>query len=172
MAKPKKPESKTGGTPAWEPTEDELAKLRKLSYDGWTKEAAARAVGKSRFALHRNAKADEVFQEGRDLLVSRVAMKFVDAALAGNVTAMIFFLKAQGGWREPEALDRRDAKQAARAAGEPIKVDMTVALQGKSEQDLKSIEDAIQLLIAAGIAIAPDSASGSASPNATGKTRH
>ena len=42
----------------------------------------------------------ERYKRGKARAIGAVAQSLVTKARAGNVTAMIFFLKTQGGWRE------------------------------------------------------------------------
>jgi len=48
----------------------------------------------------RQPEVDLVYKKGRVLAGEFVASKLIEAADAGNVAAMIFYLKTQCGWRE------------------------------------------------------------------------
>jgi hypothetical protein len=50
--------------------------------------------------LNRDADLAERYKRGKARAIGAVAQSLVTKARAGNVTAMIFFLKTQGGWRE------------------------------------------------------------------------
>lgn len=45
------------------------------------------------------------YKRGRARAVGAVAQSLIAKARAGNITAMIFFLKTQGGWRETDRLE-------------------------------------------------------------------
>ncbi len=81
-------------------------------------------IGRTTFfaLLNRDPDLCERYRKGKARAVGAVAQSLVTKARAGNVTAMIFFLKTQGGWREtvevapprqegnhrPERTQRRD----------------------------------------------------------------
>lgn len=50
--------------------------------------------------LDRDPDLAERYKRGKARAVGAVAQSLVSKARAGNVTAMIFYLKTQGGWRE------------------------------------------------------------------------
>ena len=50
--------------------------------------------------LNRDEDLAERYKRGKARAIGAVAQSLVTKARAGNVTAMIFFLKTQGGWRE------------------------------------------------------------------------
>lgn len=55
--------------------------------------------------LERDADVAERYKRGKARAVGAVAQSLVAKARAGNVTAMIFYLKTQGGWRETSQID-------------------------------------------------------------------
>jgi hypothetical protein len=59
-------------------------------------------IGRTTFfaLLNRDADLSERYKRGKARAVGAVAQSLVTKARAGNVTAMIFYLKTQGGWRE------------------------------------------------------------------------
>lgn len=59
-------------------------------------------IGRTTFfaLLNRDEDLSERYKRGKARAVGAVAQSLVTKARAGNVTAMIFFLKTQGGWRE------------------------------------------------------------------------
>jgi len=59
-------------------------------------------IGRTTFfaLLNRDADLSERYKRGKARAIGAVAQSLVTKARAGNVTAMIFFLKTQGGWRE------------------------------------------------------------------------
>lgn len=87
-------------------------------------------IGRTTFfaLLNRDEDLSERYKRGKARAVGAVAQSLVTKARAGNVTAMIFFLKTQGGWREtvevaaPEPMPRGmiDLTQLSDAALEEI----------------------------------------------------
>ena len=59
-------------------------------------------IGRTTFfaILNRDEDLSERYKRGKARAIGAVAHSLVTKARAGNVTAMIFFLKTQGGWRE------------------------------------------------------------------------
>lgn len=64
-------------------------------------------IGRTTFfaMLDRDPDVAERYKRGRARAVGAVAQSLVAKARAGNVTAMIFYLKTQGGWRETSQID-------------------------------------------------------------------
>lgn len=59
-------------------------------------------IGRTTFfaILNRDEDLSERYKRGKARAIGAVAQSLVTKARAGNVTAMIFFLKTQAGWRE------------------------------------------------------------------------
>lgn len=59
-------------------------------------------IGRTTFyrLMDRDPDLAERYKRGRARAVGAVAQSLITKARAGNVTAMIFYLKTQGGWRE------------------------------------------------------------------------
>lgn len=59
-------------------------------------------IGRTTFfnLIDRDPDLCERYKRGKARAVGAVAQSLVTKARAGNVTAMIFYLKTQGGWRE------------------------------------------------------------------------
>jgi len=51
----------------------------------------------------RQPEVSEAYKRGRVTQCAKMGMNLVQLAKAGNVTANIFYLKTQGGWREVDA---------------------------------------------------------------------
>ncbi|MCB6177617.1 hypothetical protein LHP98_05675 [Rhodobacter sp. Har01] len=68
-------------------------------------------IGRTTFfaLLGRDADLSERYKRGKARAVGAVAQSLVTKARSGNVTAMIFYLKTQGGWREAIEVDSRTA---------------------------------------------------------------
>ncbi|HEV8448567.1 MAG TPA: hypothetical protein VGQ44_17175 [Gemmatimonadaceae bacterium] len=52
--------------------------------------------------LQEDTRAVAAYKRGKNETVAAVARSLVFQALSGNITAAIFFLKCQGGWRETD----------------------------------------------------------------------
>lgn len=75
--------------------------------------AVARSVGWSRTQVRRfmekHPELFEIMEEERESMTDSVVSEFyrtcIDPTADGHVTAMIFYLKTQAGWRESSVLD-------------------------------------------------------------------
>lgn len=88
------------GPPPWEPTEDDLAKIKLYASVGLTQEQIAALVGKSVDTLTRRESVVEAMAVGKAEVIAKVAGKLVQKALAGDSASMFFYLKTQGRWSE------------------------------------------------------------------------
>jgi len=52
----------------------------------------------------RQPEVMRVYKKGKTAAIANVAKSLVSQAIAGNTSAMIFFLKTQAGWRETQEL--------------------------------------------------------------------
>lgn len=61
-------------------------------------------IGRTTFyaLMDRDPEVAERYKRGRAKAVGAVAQSLIAKARGGNVVAMIFFLKTQGGWRETD----------------------------------------------------------------------
>jgi len=80
--------------------------------------------------LSKNAELLAAYKKGRAVALFNVGGTLLNSAIAGNTAAQIFYLKTQGGWREPRDTDTRDltvvvdvATQAARLRREIAELD-------------------------------------------------
>jgi len=55
--------------------------------------------------LKNEPKVRKAYDEGRNKAIATVGKGLLKKALDGNLTAMIFYLKTQAGWREKESLE-------------------------------------------------------------------
>lgn len=82
----------------------DLVKVEALASRGLNNEQISNALGISERQLYYgkkfNAEFAEAIKRGKAKGVVKVANALMEKALAGDTTAMIFFLKAQGNWRE------------------------------------------------------------------------
>ena len=65
-------------------------------------------------AIARDADLAARYKRGRARAVGAVAQSLIAKARGGHVTAMIFFLKTQGGWRETDLSARPHADDTTR----------------------------------------------------------
>lgn len=74
-----------------------------------TQEQIADFLGMGRTTFNERLDSDERLSEhykkGKAKAVGKAASKLMEAVNDGNLTAIIFFLKTQGGWRETSKLD-------------------------------------------------------------------
>jgi hypothetical protein len=88
------------GPKPWEPTEEQIAKIKLYAGLGSTQEQIGTMIGISVDTLTRNAVAREAWETGQAETIAKVAGSLVKKALAGDTTSAIFYLKTQAGWRE------------------------------------------------------------------------
>lgn len=92
-----------GGRPLATVTDAQRAEVETLSAVLTAEQIADfLGIGRTTFfaMLNRDEDLSERYKRGKARAVGSVAQSLVTKARAGNVTAMIFFLKTQGGWRE------------------------------------------------------------------------
>lgn len=80
------------------PTEEERAEIRKLAGIGFTQEQIGVVIGKSVDWMAKHCRED--LDIGMSETKAKVGHAIVEAALAGNMTAAIFYAKTQMGWKE------------------------------------------------------------------------
>lgn len=88
------------GRPAFEPTDAERALVEKLAGYGLSQDAIASLVreGVSKDTLRERFSVE--LSRGKARAHTMVAAKLLDLALAGDVRALVWWTKAQMGWRE------------------------------------------------------------------------
>jgi hypothetical protein len=98
-------------------------------------------IGRTTFyaILDRDRDLAERYKRGRARAVGAVAQSLITKARAGNVTAMIFYLKTQGGWREtlevaPGRQDRGEALDLSQLSDEVLEGIMEVLAKAKAEE--------------------------------------
>ena len=62
--------------------------------------------------MERDPEIAARYKKGRARAVGSIAQSLIAKARGGNVTAMIFFLKTQAGWRETLAVEQAPAPEA------------------------------------------------------------
>lgn len=82
----------------------DIAKVEELASKGLTLEQIASSLGISVSTLERRKREKkdltDAIKRGRDRGIAKIANKLFEAACEGNVGAMIFYLKSQGGWKD------------------------------------------------------------------------
>lgn len=92
------------GPKPWEPTDEEVAKVRLYAGLGSTQEQISALIGKSVDTLTKNERTAEALRTGKAETIAKVAGTLVRKALGGDTTSAIFYLKTQGGWSERHLL--------------------------------------------------------------------
>ena len=101
-----------GGRPRMELTDEQMAEVETLAAVlNVAQMADYFGIGRTTFfsILNRDAEVSERYKRGRARAVGSIAQSLVTKARAGDTTAMIFFLKTQGGWRETVEVETREA---------------------------------------------------------------
>jgi hypothetical protein len=89
---PRRVEPPTGWTELWS---DQICRYRVA---GLSIEQCAELAGTTIDILKQHFPQE--LANGSDMIKARITSKFIGKALEGDVACMIFYLKAQGGWRE------------------------------------------------------------------------
>lgn len=96
-------QAKTGGRPRKEVEAKDLRIVEDMAGRGATLDDIACVIGVSPSTLDRWLKLPEVeqaYRRGRIEAKDTIASRLFDLANEGDVTAIIFFLKAQAGWSD------------------------------------------------------------------------
>lgn len=105
-----------------------LEVIEKLATRGLTEEQIAHAIGIHRDTLtnhkKRNSELSEAIKRGRAKGIAKVSNALFEAAISGNVTAMIFYLKnrAPNEWS--------DRHEVTAAGGSPLVPVLNVTIAG------------------------------------------
>jgi hypothetical protein len=86
------------GRPPYEPTEENRNLVRVLKSVGADHDLIGMQLGISRSTLERYFRIE--LDKGKEVVKAVIGSKLVGKALSGNLTAQIFFLKTQAGWKE------------------------------------------------------------------------
>ena len=93
-------------------TQVDIDQVEELASRGLTKEQIAISLGIGQTTLYALQRKNEDFAEaikrGKQRGVATIANKLYEAAEGGNMAAMIFFLKTQGGWTEKQIIETKD----------------------------------------------------------------
>lgn len=88
------------GRKAYEPTEEHRKMVEHMASFGIDAKKIAKVIGIAYSILFREYK--DVLETAKTKRIAQVAGRLFKAAMDGNVTAMIFIMKCQGGWKESD----------------------------------------------------------------------
>lgn len=91
----------------------DLKQVESLAANGLTQEQIAAALGISESTLTKRKKENTDFTDaikrGKAKGIALVTNKLMESIKGGNMTAMIFFLKTQAGWKETNVQEHTGA---------------------------------------------------------------
>lgn len=93
------------------PTDEQRYSVEMMAGIGVPQDSMALALGISLPTLRLHFRSE--LDCGKVRTITKVADSLVRQALAGNITAAIFYLKTQAGWREQAAAAELGKKEAA-----------------------------------------------------------
>lgn len=115
----------------------DLTKVTELAKRGLTQEQIATALGISPTTLYARKKESKEFEEaikrGQAQGIAVVTNKLMEQILDGNITAMIFYLKAKAGWKEVYK------NEVTGADGKPIELTAVKPIRELSTEELLEI---------------------------------
>jgi len=95
----------------------DLKQVESLAANGLTQEQIACALGISESTLTKRKKENTDFADaikrGKAKGIALVTNKLMESIKGGNMTAMIFFLKTQAGWKETNVQEHTGANGSA-----------------------------------------------------------
>lgn len=105
----------------------DLNKVESLAANGLTQEQIAAALGISESTLHKrkqeNTELTAAIKRGKAKGIALVTNKLMESIKGGNMTAMIFFLKTQAGWKETNVQEHTGANGDAIQHAVSIKIE-------------------------------------------------
>ena len=100
------------GRKTWIPN---LTKVEELAAQGLTNAQIPHCLGISETTLYDKknqlTEFSETIKKGKAKGIQKVSNALFEAALSGNVTAMIFYLKVRAGWKEPDVPEHRYSRE-------------------------------------------------------------
>lgn len=97
-----------GGRPIIELTDEQVIQVKALA-QYLSKEQIADYLGVARSTFDAILERDERvfihYKKGKASAIANVAKGLVQQAIEGNMTAAIFYLKTQAGWKETQVVD-------------------------------------------------------------------
>lgn len=104
-----------------EKIELDLQKVEDLAAQGLNIEQIATCLGISDWTIYQrqreNSEVSEAIKRGRERGVALAASQLQNLIAQGNLGAVIFYLKAKGGWTEKQVIEQKnvtDEKEVAR----------------------------------------------------------
>jgi hypothetical protein len=91
-------------------TPERLRQIDAAAGCGLSDEEVARVVGVELGVLDR-PKVRKALEKARAVVVQKVAAALIRKALAGNIPAAVFYLKAKAGWRDTDAALEREQEE-------------------------------------------------------------
>ncbi len=88
------------GPKPWEPTDEEVSKIKLYAGLGSTQEQIGTLIGISVDTLSKNPVSRQAWEQGQAETIAKVAGSLVRKALNGDTASAIFYLKTQAGWKE------------------------------------------------------------------------
>lgn len=126
------------GRPKWQP--EDLGQVEALASRGLTLEQIADALGITYKTLANRRKDNILFlqalKKGQALGIKNVANALYQAALKGNITAGIFYLKCRSGWHETIVTEHKfsdNMPEPSQMTEEQIKAELD-ELKGKKSR--------------------------------------
>lgn len=102
-----------------------LQQVEKLAASGLTQQQIADSLGISVTTIESRLRESEEFKDaikkGKAKGVAVIANQLFEKAKSGDTTSMIFFLKAQAGWKEAKTIDHQSSDGSM---SKPTKVEL------------------------------------------------
>jgi hypothetical protein len=121
-------------------TDKDFEKLKSLAASGIRNDdiAAIHNMGKTRFyeLMKEEPRIKQALENGRGVALYNVAQSLYDKATKGDLTAQIFYLKTQGGWRDKSEDVQKQGMQSVR-----------IVLPGQKSEQVVSIGPPQQMTI-------------------------
>ena len=96
--------ARNGNTPTFMPSEEDVKEVEMLAGLGLTKYLIQNYFGHSKDvwtkAEKRTPELRKAFNRGQAKTIARVSGKLYDLIMAGNLQAIIFYLRTRAGWSE------------------------------------------------------------------------
>lgn len=123
IVKTEKPRKKSGPKERFQITDEVLKEITQLGGLGFTQMQIAAYYGIRQTSWAKLKKEREevqlACQKGKYKAVAMVASKLMELVRAGNVTAIIFYLKTQGGWCENKGREIEELPGASKVIDAP-----------------------------------------------------
>lgn len=97
------------GPKPWEPTDEQIAKIKLYAGLGSTQEQIATLIGISVDTLTRCEATKLAWEHGQAETIAKVAGSLVKKALGGDTASAIFYLKTRAGWKETQVNEHHGA---------------------------------------------------------------